>query len=42
MITGQADYYVPVDIKPNSLAIVDAVNYQILTRGSGSIPGQCT
>jgi len=33
MTIGQADRYVPADIKPNSLAMVDAVNYLILSIG---------
>ena len=42
MIIGQADCYIPSDIKPNSLAMVDAVNYQLIARGSVSIPGHST
>jgi len=37
MITEQADPYISVAIKPNSLAMVDAVNCQLLAMGSGSI-----
>ena len=33
MMIGQADSYVPADIRRNSLAIVDAVNYQQLASG---------
>jgi len=38
MITGQADCYIPAAIKPNSLATVDAVSYQLLAIGAGFDP----
>ena len=38
MIIGQADCYIPVAIKPNSLATVDAVSYQLLVIGAGFDP----
>jgi len=38
MITGQADGYIPVTIKPNSLATVDAVSNQLLALGAGFDP----
>ena len=38
MIIGQADCYIPVAIKPNSLATVNVVIYQHLAIGTGFDP----
>jgi len=38
MIIGKADCYIPVAIKPNSLATVDAVSYRLLAIGTGFDP----
>ena len=37
-IDGQADCFIPSDIKPTSLAPVDAVIYQLLAMGAGFDP----
>jgi len=38
MIVGQADRYIPVAREPNALAVVDAVNCQLLAMGAGFEP----
>jgi len=38
MIIRQADRYIPVAIKPDSLAIADAVMGQLLAMGAGFEP----
>jgi len=38
MIIRQVDCYIHVAIKPNSLATVDAVSYQLLAIGAGFDP----
>jgi len=42
MTVGQADRYIPVAIKYNSLALTDAVYCQLRAVGAGSIPGLYT